>query len=300
MGALRGEYRCSVADIRDAEWADFDEVFTLLDARSRRAYGVSQEDRKFLEQRWDLPGGGRWVAVDADEIVGYAVLDENQDFSLAALDPHVVNELIVHVERAARMRGFAHLAVTTVPEDTPLYEGAQRNGYTLDREILRMWRPLNGDLPEPRWPDGVTVRTYDGDADSERLHALLDDTYARWDETYVARSHEGWLTFMTDHDEFDPAMWFLVERDGELVACALHWKENQRRGWVKDIVVREHERGRGLGKALLHHGFRTYARRGAERVGLKVDSTNPTGAPELYARVGFEIDQRQGIWQKRL
>ena len=29
---------------------------------------------------------------------------------------------------------------------------------------------------------------------------------------------------MTDHDEFDPAMWFLAERDGELVACALHWK----------------------------------------------------------------------------
>ena len=50
----------------------------------------------------------------------------------------------------------------------------------------------------------------------------------------------------------------------------------------------------------LHHGFRAYAQRGAERVGLKVDSTNPTGAPGLYARVGFEIDQRQGVWQKRL
>jgi len=299
MGALKGEYRCPVADIRDAAPNDFDAVFALLDARSVRAYGVPQEDRKFLRQRWDLPGGGRWVAVDRDAIVGYAVLDENQDFSLAAVDPDIVDALIAHVERNARSRGFEHLAVTTVPEDVPLYEGAQRNGYTLDREILRMWRPLNGDLPEPRWPDGITVRTYD-DADSERVHALLDDAYTGWDETYVARTHAGWLTFMTDHDEFDPALWFLVERDGELVACALHWKENQRRGWVKDIVVCDHERGHGLGKALLHHGFGAYAERGAERVGLKVDSTNPTGAPELYARVGFEIDQRQGVWQKRL
>jgi GNAT superfamily N-acetyltransferase len=105
---------------------------------------------------------------------------------------------------------------------------------------------------------------------------------------------------MTRHDDFDPALWFLVERDGELLACALHWKENQRRGWVKDIVVRESERGAGLGKALLQHAFRAYADRGVERVGLKVDSTNSTGAPQLYERMGFVTDQRLGIWQKRL
>jgi ribosomal protein S18 acetylase RimI-like enzyme len=132
------------------------------------------------------------------------------------------------------------------------------------------------------------------------VHALLDVTYAGWDVDYVELAHDDWLAFMTDHDEFDPQMWFLVERDGELVACALHWKEHQRRGWVKDLVVDERERGRGLGKALLHHGFRAYADRGAGRVGLKVDSTNPTGAPQLYERVGFETDQRLGIWQKRL
>jgi ribosomal protein S18 acetylase RimI-like enzyme len=105
---------------------------------------------------------------------------------------------------------------------------------------------------------------------------------------------------MTRHDEFDPALWFLVERDGELVACALHWKEHQRRGWVKDIVVRERERGRGIAKALLHTGLRAYAERGAERVGLKVDSTNPTGAPQLYEKVGFVTDRRYGIWTKAL
>jgi mycothiol synthase len=65
-------------------------------------------------------------------------------------------------------------------------------------------------------------------------------------------------------------------------------------------VVRQSERGRGLGTALLHHAFRAYAERGAKRVGLKVDSTNPTGAPQLYKRLGFVIDQRLSIWIKRL
>jgi mycothiol synthase len=299
MGAYVGEYRCLVAKIRDATLDDFDAVFELLDARSRAAFGISQQDRKYLRQRWQLPGGGQWVAVAGGAIVGYAVLDESQHVGHAAVDPDVGDALFAHVEREARLRGFEHVSVTAVPEDKPLYAAVQRNGYALDREILRMWRPLDGELPAPRWPEGLTVRTY-ADADAERVHALLDDVYRGWDRDYVARSHEGWLSFMTDHDEFDPAMWFLVERDGELVACALHWKEHQQRGWVKDLVVDERERGRGLGKALLHHGFHVYADRGVERVGLKVDSTNPTGAPRLYEGVGFVTDQRLGIWQKRL
>jgi ribosomal protein S18 acetylase RimI-like enzyme len=70
----------------------------------------------------------------------------------------------------------------------------------------------------------------------------------------------------------------------------LHWRESDGRGWVKDLVVRADERGRGLAKALLHSGLRAYAARGVERVGLKVDAQNPTGARELYARLGFVVD----------
>src|SRR5436190_12509688 len=105
-GRSTGEYRWPVADIRDAHWDDFEAVFALLDARSRAAFGISAQDRKFLRQRWELPGGGRWVAVDGDQIVGYAVLDENQEFSLASFDPAVVDALIAHVEGAAGERAF--------------------------------------------------------------------------------------------------------------------------------------------------------------------------------------------------
>ena len=69
---------------------------------------------------------------------------------------------------------------------------------------------------------------------------------------------------------------------------------------MKDIVVAESERGHGIGKALLHHALRVYAARGVRRVGLKVDSSNPTGAVQLYARVGFVTDRRYGIWTRPL
>ena len=162
-----------------------------------------------------------------------------------------------------------------------------------------MWRVLDDPIPEPTWTDGVRVRTYEP-RDARAVKALLDDAYSGWDDTYVPRPHDDWLQWMTAHDEFDPDLWFLVERDGQLVACALHWKEHQGRGWLKDIVVRADQRGSGLGRALVEHGLRAYRERGAERVGLKVDSTNPTGAVQLYERAGFEVERRSGIWVKHL
>jgi mycothiol synthase len=289
-----------VAAIRDATWDDFDEVFELLAARSRAAFGISEQRPEFLRQRWRLPGTERWVAATDDgPIVGYATLEEAGETSVVATDDEVGNALLARVEDSARARRFDHLAATAVREDVPWWALLERSGFQHDREILRMWRTLNGDEPAAAWPEGIRVRTYTDD-DASRVHALLDEAYAGWDLHYVARSHEGWLVFMTEHDEFDPELWFLVERDGELVACALHWKEVQQRGWVKDIVVRESERGRGLGKALLRQGFHVYAQRGAGRVGLKVDSTNPTGALQLYEREGFVTDQRLVLWNKAL
>jgi len=289
-----------VTDIRDATWDDFDAVVELLDTRSRAVFGISEVQSEHVRQRWELPGYDRgWVAESGGDLVGYASLDSTQEPTIAAAEPEVADALLGRVLARARERGFDHVALTAVREDAPLWALVERSGFELDREILRMWRSLEGELPAASWPTGVDVRTYI-DADGASVHALLDEAYAGWDRDYVAREHDAWLTFMTEHDDFDPSVWFLVERDGELVACALHWKVHQGRGWVKDIVVRESERGHGLGKALLHHAFRTYADQGATRVGLKVDSTNPTGAPQLYERVGFVTDQRYGIWMKRL
>jgi mycothiol synthase len=288
-----------VPEIRDAGWDDFDAVFELLAARSRAAFGVSGQTREHVRQRWEQPGNDHWVAVEGGEIAGYATLQEDQHFGVAAIDPAIGDALLARAEETARARGFDHVSATAVREDEPLWALLGRSGFTHKRDVVRMWRVLDGDVPDPVWPDGVTVRSYT-DADGTAVHALLDEAYSGWDSTYAPLSHAGWLAFMTDHAEFDPELWFLVERDGTLVATALHWKEWAGRGWVKDIVVSESERGRGLGKALLRHGFQAYKARGADRVGLKVDSTNPTGAVQLYEREGFVTDQRLAMWTKSL
>jgi ribosomal protein S18 acetylase RimI-like enzyme len=295
-----GGYRCRVADIRTAQAEDLDGIFDLLSTRSRAAFGISEILRDHVAHALTLPNGtDRWVALDAAEIVGYAALDSSQDLVHAAVDPEVGDALLARAVARGAERGFTHVSVTTVPEDRPLSALVDRHGFVHDRDILRMWRRLDEKLDDVRLPDGVSVRSYD-DADGERVHALLDASYSAWDTSFVALPHDEWLAFMTRHEEFDPELWFVVERAGELIACALFWKEQQGSGWVKDIAVAPSERGHGLGRALLRHAFAAYAERGAERVGLKVDSCNPSGALQLYARTGFVTDRRYGIWTHEL
>jgi GNAT superfamily N-acetyltransferase len=107
---------------------------------------------------------------------------------------------------------------------------------------------------------------------------VADDSYSAWDEACTPRPHEEWLRFMTEHDEFDPSLPFLVERDGELVAHALHRLHLRRRGWPKDVVVRKNTRGGGLARALLQQGLRA------------------SRALELYGRAGFVTDRRYVTW----
>ncbi|MGZ4403839.1 MAG: hypothetical protein ACXVRI_13470, partial [Gaiellaceae bacterium] len=211
-----------MADIRTAQPEDLDGIFDLLSTRSRAAFGISEILREHVAHALSRANGtDRWVAHDEAEIVGYAALDSSQDLVHAAVDPGVGDELLAQAEARAAERGFGHIAVTTVPEDLPLSSLVARHEFVHDRDVLRMWRALDGDLPEVRWPTGVSVRTYEH-ADGEHVHALLDACYTGWDDTYVAVPHDEWLAFMTDHSEFDPALWFLVERDDDLVACALH------------------------------------------------------------------------------
>lgn len=285
-------------EIRAATVGDVEQVFELLDARSRAAFGTSEVSRPFVEAELRRSIADRFVAEQSGVVVGYAHVRPTHDVVVATSDAETADGLLARVEQRARERGAEAIEATVVAEDMPFHALVQRAGFAHARDILRMWRVLDGDLATPAWPDDVTVRAYEDD-DAPLVKSLLDDAYA-WDAHFAPQTLEEWLAFMTDHDEFDPSLWFLVERDGELVASALHWKEHHHRGWLKDLAVHERARGVGLGRALVRHGLRAYAERGVERVGLKVDAANPTGATHLYEREGFVTDQRLEIWRKIL
>jgi ribosomal protein S18 acetylase RimI-like enzyme len=152
------------------------------------------------------------------------------------------------------------------------------------REILRMRVDLRREIPQPTWPEGSGVRSFHV-SDGPRLHALLEHGYRHGGGSVAA--YDVWLPALTGDSEFDPELIFLVEVGDDLAAAAICWTS----GFVKDIVVAETWRRHGLGEALLRLVFRTFDRRGAGSVDLKVHADNAP-AVRLYERVGMRTVQR--------
>lgn len=253
-----------------------------------------------------------WVATaPGGEVCGYghvvAAPAEGRVFGDAYTHPDhlgagIGSALVSRMEaRAARMAGAAD-RVRVGGEGEPaavlvnyvrLGGAADRmlraRGYRLARVHQRMRRDLDGPLPAPVWPEGVGLRSCDGsEADLRRVHACVEGAFAdRWGR--LPRDYDHWAADIV-HDGFDPSLWLVAERDGELLGASLNRLcevGGQVSGEVEQLGVARAARRMGLGRALLLAGFTSLAGRGAGSVGLDVDSESPTGAHLLYAQVGM-------------
>jgi ribosomal protein S18 acetylase RimI-like enzyme len=281
--------------IRAAGWEDLDAAADLLGAQNPAAVGVAGVRAEHLRSEWSTPGfslGEDNVVAEVDgRLVGYASLSARGELFLAAQDDTLADELLDRIAARARARGDGAVTVGVLSVESPLARLVERDPFGLEHETLVMWRPLGVPIEEFAAPEGVAIRTFRAD-DAEAVHGLLDEAYGGWDPLYVPVSHADWVSWMIGDPEFDANVWWLAERGRELAGCALHWSS----GWLKDVAVRDSERGSGLGSSLITTGLREFARRGMRRVGLKVDAGNPTGAVRLYERLGFVTERREAVW----
>jgi mycothiol synthase len=279
------------------------DVQSLIDESARTDGQSPLSEQGRLQLRGGRRPGVRHLLLREDgELVGYAQLEDTDP-----VEPPT-GELAVHPshrgrgygrqlgqallkESGKRLRVWAHGGH---PAARHL---AQVLGLSLFRELRQMRRPLTEGAagqgqgrppapPEPALPEGVSVRTFRPGEDDAAWLALNASSFAHHPE-------QGCLT-QRDLDDrkaepwFDPAGFFLAEREGSLVG--FHWTKvhsAEQLGEVYVLGVAPEAQGIGLGKALTSIGLRHLERdRGLPTAMLYVDADN-FAAVGVYERLGF-------------
>jgi mycothiol synthase len=179
---------------------------------------------------------------------------------------------------------------------------AAARGLYVARELWQMRRGLDQPVPRPTYPEDVVVRTFQPGRDDDAwvtLNALA----------FAAHPEQGRLTVddlrhRMAEPWFDPAGFFLAERDGRLLGS--HWTKvhpavetgGQPVGEVYAVGVDPAAQGLGLGKALTLTGLEHLRNEGLAAVMLYVDADN-AAATALYQRLGFETSRVDVMYASR-
>ena len=308
--------------------AQISEVLALVEA-ARLADGVAPlSEHGMLHLRYDSAsqsgasqsGAGDFIVAVDGEIAGYAYLDPP---SAQSDDGEVTGELVVHPERRRRGAGRAltgELAAAAdgrvlrlwAHGDLPAAAAlARAAGFDRFRALWQMRRSLAEPLDQAVLPAGLTLRTFVPGQDEDGWLSLNGRAFAKHPEQGGWTRHD--LELREREPWFDPAGFFIAERDGQM--AGFHWtkvhdsatggvrggrfprggrgdgsprdKETQQSlGEVYVVGVDPAGQGSGLGRALTLAGLQHLRDLGVAQAMLYVDEDNAP-AIRMYEALGF-------------
>ncbi len=253
-------------------------------------------------------------------LAGYAHLDPTDRFEGSS------GELVVHPEHRRHGHGRALVErLVALSSDGRLrlwahgaHAGAARLaeglGFDRTRVLWQMRRSLLAPLPPAALPDGVTVRTFVVGQDEQAWITVNNRAFAAHPDQ--SEWTLGDLQVRIEEDWFDPAGFFLAERDGRLIG--FHWTkvhggshmhehdgephshdhDHVALGEVYVVGVDPTAQGTGLGPALTRLGLAHLRQRGLSQAMLFVDEVN-TNAIRIYERLGFTRWDTDVLFRRR-
>ncbi|MDR6439207.1 ribosomal protein S18 acetylase RimI-like enzyme [Paenarthrobacter nicotinovorans] len=185
------------------------------------------------------------------------------------------------------------------------------HGYRAVRWFNEMHRPLSPGQPSAGLPvvplgAGLELRTLDPVFFEPVRQAHNDAFRDHWGSE--PRDEESWrFTIEEPTARHDLSAVVLDSATGEVAGYQLSSFDAASaadrgftEGYTELLGVRRAYRGRGIAQALLADAMQRYTGAGMEVASLDVDSANPTGALELYLRMGYEPVNRSMTWEKML
>ncbi len=290
--------------VRAPEPSDAPAVLDLIVARDIADLGRPDYTIEDVRADWAAPGVDpaldAWLVEEDDgQAIGYALLDD-RGAALVTVPP--ANEgrgvgtlLREAAEARAIVRGEA-LVRQYIPTAN---EAARTNlldtGYWPAFSYFRMRMDL-ADAPEP--PAEVPVRAFGRGTDDGPVHALVEEAMAGVPGN-EPRSLESWQLAKVEREGWDPSFWLLHEDADGLAGVVLceRWEEGV--GYVDYLAVASRARGRGLGRAMLLHGFAALRAAGLGVAELSVQGENAS-ATRLYESVGMRPVWTIERWEKPL
>lgn len=328
MTTTHGETSAIVPNftLRPPTWDDLSAVIEMLNTCSLEMLGTQPFSDVMMRTEWAEPGFELTqdcrLAVDDEAVVGYCAV-----YSSA---PYVRNFLYARTHPAHLGRGIG-AALTRwgearIAEKIPLAPptaqisvgtsnyhphepGAQLLldlGYSCSRSGYEMMIEMTSEPSQPRWPEGIAVRSMIPNQEEEAVYHALNESF-RDHYGYIERPFEDdfrrWLHFVRNHPAYDPDF-FTLAMDGDQIAgfaiCFPRDAEYADMAWVETLGVRRPWRRRGLALAMLHHLFGQCYRRGIPKVGLGVDASSLTGATRLYEKAGMYVYRQWDHYEKEL
>jgi mycothiol synthase len=186
-----------------------------------------------------------------------------------------------------------HFESYTNSEDNDWKAVLEREGYVPAMHLFEMVRPDLENIPDSDFPNGVEVRP-----------VKPEDYRVIWDAMKEALRDERFFSQHKYNDKafeksmrsptFTPDLWQIAWSGDEVIGGVHNYIDNEENkeferlwGHTERIFVSRGWRKKGIAKALIARSLRVLKEAGMEQATLDVDTENPSGAVDIYKKLGY-------------
>jgi mycothiol synthase len=175
-------------------------------------------------------------------------------------------------------------------------------GFAEVRWNIELLRPLHH-LPAVPVPPGVSLLPWPDDRDEEIRGARNAAFADHWGSTPV--DPEGWRDFVRGHGARpDLSVIAVDDNTGQVLGLCVNQAypddeavTGRRDAWIANLATVRPARGRGVASAMIARSLTAFTEAGFSHAVLEADAENPTGAVQLYRRLGFEHLYRVVVYE---